>query len=260
MDVLREFLGWGGYARQPEGYMSWQHLTFVTSLMALMLVFSVFVGSRNKNKSEGVKNRVLAISAVLINLIEIFKITVHCLESGEPRELLYNLPLFLCSIQLIAIPVAAFSTGRLREAALDFVFIFGIIGAVLGTYAAGQNYACYPVLSLDNVASGITHSISGFCSIYIAVSGMATMKRKNLPITFGILLFFCTCAYVVNLLIDYNYMFLMRGDGTPYDLIYNLVEGNPVLYPVGVVLLFVIYTLAFYGIFALTVRKKTKTK
>ena len=159
------------------------------------------------------------------------------------------LPLFLCSIQLITIPLAAFSKGRVKEAALDFVFIFGILGAVLGTYGAGQNYGCYPVLSFDNVVSGITHSISGFASLYIAISGMASMKKKNIPITFAILFSFCIAAFGANAILDYNYMFLRRGDGTPYDIFFNLVNGNQILYPMVVVLLFVVYIIVFHCIF-----------
>ena len=34
---MREFFGFGGYQRTPEGYMSWQHLVFVTSLMVIMV-------------------------------------------------------------------------------------------------------------------------------------------------------------------------------------------------------------------------------
>ena len=91
-----------------------------------------------------------------------------------------DLPFHLCSIQLIAIPMAAFCKGRVREACLDFVLTFGILGAVFGTVGAVQNYAAYPVLSMDNVVSGITHSISGFASLYIAISGMTSMKEKNI--------------------------------------------------------------------------------
>ena len=65
---------------------------------------------------------------------------------------------------MIAIPLAAFSKGRLKEASLDFVFIFGLLGGVLGTVGAAQNYNAYPVLSFPNVVSGITHSLSGFAS------------------------------------------------------------------------------------------------
>lgn len=169
---------------------------------------------------------------------------------------IYELPLFLCSIQLITIPLAAFSKGRIKEASLDFVLIFGVLGAVFGTYFAGNNYASYPVLGFDNVISGITHSISGFCSIYIGVSGMMSMKKKNLPITFSILVSFCIAAFIANKVIDYNYMFLVRGDGTPYDILYNIVGGNQALYPLGVVALFLVYISAFYLTFYLLKSKK----
>ena len=255
---MREFFGFGGYTREAEGYMSWQHLLFVTLLMLVMIGLAVFLGVRNKDKELNKKNKVLIWSAFLIDGFEIFKIILVCFRAKDPLGWLYDLPLFLCSIQLITIPVAAFCKGRIKEAALDFVMIFGILGAVLGTYGAGQNYGCYPVLSFDNVVSGITHSISGFASLYIIISGMASMKKKNIPITFGILLSFCVLSYVANVLLDYNYMFLMRGDGTPYDIFYNLVNGNKVIYPIIVVSLFIVYISVFYLVFMAIRKKKNK--
>lgn len=147
---MKEFFGFGGYQRTPEGYMSWQHLTFVTSLMVIMVVMACLLGRKNRNSSEKSKNKVLIWAAILIDSFELFKIVLMCVRGHDPMGWVTELPLFLCSIQLIAIPMAAFCKGRLREASLDFVMIFGILGAVMGTYAAGQNYACYPVLSFDN--------------------------------------------------------------------------------------------------------------
>lgn len=254
---MREFFGFGGYQRPAEGFMSWQHLTFVTLLMIGMVMLALFFGKRNHSQEESTKNRVLIWAALLIDGLELFKIVLLCFRGADPWGWLYNLPLFLCSIQLITIPLAAFSKGRVRAAALDFVMIFGILGAVLGTYCAGQNYACYPVLSFDNVVSGITHSISGFASLYIIFSGMASMEKRNIGVCFGILLGFCVAAYIANVLLDYNYMFLMRGDGTPYDILFHLVDGHKVFYPLGVVALFLVYISGFYGVYFL-VRKKAK--
>lgn len=254
---MKEFFGFGGYQRTPEGYMSWQHLTFVTSLMVIMAVTAWLLGRKKRTGSDKSKNKVLIWAAILIDSFELFKIVLMCVRGHDPMGWLYELPLFLCSIQLIAIPMAAFCKGRLREASLDFVMIFGILGAVMGTYAAGQNYASYPVLSFDNVVSGITHSISGFCSLYIAFSGLASMRKKNMGICFAILLGFCLAAYTANHLVDYNYMFLMAGDGTPYDILFNLVGGSPILYPIGVVVLFLLYISAYYYVYFLITRKKS---
>ena len=256
---MREFFGFGGYQREAEGFLSWQHLTFVTALVAIMIALAVVLGKRNKNRTPEIKNKVLIAAALLIDGFELFKIVLMCFRAKDPMDWLYNLPLFLCSIQLITIPLAAFSKGRVKEAALDFVSIFGMLGALLGTYGAGNNYGSYPVLCFDNVVSGITHCISGFAALYIMISGLASMKKKNIGISFAILLGFCVAAYIANILIDYNYMFLMAGDGTPYDILYNLVDGHKVLYPLAVVALLLVYITGFYGVY-FCVQKKTPTE
>lgn len=236
--------------------MSWQHLTFVSALVVVMILLAVVFGRRYRFAPVDKKNCVLVAAALLIDGFEIAKIVINCVD--DPSSWRVMLPLFLCSIQLITIPMAAFTKGRLKEASLDFVAIFGILGALLGTYGAGQNYNAYPVLSFPNVVSGITHTIAGFASLYILISGMASMKKRNIGITFAILFGFCAAAYIANVTLDYNYMFLVRGDGTPYDILYNLVGGHPVLYPLCVVALFLVYIATYYGIYYLCTKKKVK--
>ena len=257
-EIFREFFGIGGYTREPEGFLSWQHLVFVTSLMVIMVACAIFFGKRNKLSDDKIKNKVLIWAAILIDSFELFKIFILCYGQQSFAPILHNLPLFLCSIQLIALPMSAFCKGRVKEASVDFVCIFGIVGAVLGVYGAGQNYNAYPVLGFDNMVSGITHSISGFASLYIMISGMGRLKKENIPITLSILTGFCVMAYVANVLLDYNYMFLMAGDGTPYDIFYNLFGGHPVLYPLSVVALFFIYIGGFSGIHHMVSKKKEK--
>ena len=92
-----------------------------------------FVRSARDDKA---KNKALIWAAILIDAFEIFKIVMMYWRGGDTRVFLQELPLFMCSIQLITIPLAAFSKGRIREASLDFVFMFGILGAVMGTYMA----------------------------------------------------------------------------------------------------------------------------
>lgn len=257
---MKEFFGFGGYTRPAEGFFSWQHLVFVTSLMVVMVLCALLLGRRNRSGTLQQKNKVLIWTALLIDGFELLKIVILCFRSESLQPVLHNLPLFLCSIQLIAIPMAAFCKGRVKESALDFVCIFGILGAVAGTYGAGQNYSAYPVLSFDNVVSGITHSLSGFASLYIMFTRMAGMKRSNIVITYAILLGFCAAAYIADITIPYNYMFLISGDGTPYDILYNLVGGSPVFYPICVVALFLVYISIFYQVVFLLHRKDAKAE
>ncbi len=250
IEALREFFGFGdGYKRPPEGAYSWQHLTFVGSMIAVMIALAIILGLRNRHKPDKVKNRVIIAAAILIDLFEIVKIVI--VGCKNPENLLHVLPLFTCSIPLFALPLAAFTKGRIREASLDFTFIFGLLLGIFGTVGAAQNYGTYPVLCWDNVVSAITHCISGFASLYIGISGMMSMKKKNIWITLLILLVFSVAAYIADILIPYNYMFLISHDGTPYQIFYNMVNGNKILYPIIVVGLFVVWMALFYAVYYL---------
>lgn len=264
MGIIKEYFGIGGYQREPQGAYSWQHLTFVGSLLVAMVVLAVWLGLRNKRRDFATQNRVMIWAAMLIDGLELIKIAIACYNrhvGGDPwyDGILYNLPLFLCSIMLIAIPLAAFTKGQVREVCEDFVALFGILGAVAGTIGAAQNYSAYPVLGFDNMVSGFTHSISGFTSLYVLIAGLATLKKRNVLPCLALLGVFCGVAYGVNHLLDYNYMFLMAGDGTPYDIAYNLVGGSPLWYPLLVVGLFVVYMAGFYAVTFL-IRSKKKVK
>lgn len=49
---MKEFFGFGGYQREAEGYFSWQHITFVTCLMIVMIAFAVFFGTKKQIKRQ----------------------------------------------------------------------------------------------------------------------------------------------------------------------------------------------------------------
>jgi len=259
MSIIKEFFGFGGYERPPEGYMSVQHLIFASILTILMFALAIIFAVKYKNKSEAEKNKVIVFSAILIDAIELSRIILICIRISDPWRWLYMLPFFLCSIHFITMPLAAFSKGRVRAASLDFTAIFGLLGALMGTYFAGNNFSAYPILSIDNIASGLTHCIAGFFALYVLITGSAKLEKRNIPITLSILFGFCIAAYIANIFTDCNYMFLSRGDGTPYDIVFNFVGGNSVFYPLIVVLLFVIYIFAFYFLYY-SIRKAPKKK
>lgn len=257
---MREFFGIGGYEREVEGYLSWQHLLFVSAFIAVMIAAAIYFGRKYRHSDEKKKNKVLIVCSVILVSVEIFKYIFFTIAHDNPGYIVRNLPLFFCSLQTVVIPIAAFSKGRLREAALDFIFVFGILGAFFGTYFAGNNYGSYPVVCIDNTVSAITHTVAGFASLYIVISGMQSMKKRNISLNIAILTAFSVIAYIVGALIPYNYMFLFSHDGTPYQIFYDLVNGNKVLYPIIVVVLFYLYILVFYLVYVLIEKKLAKKK
>ena len=90
----------------PQGAYSKEHLIFVGSLLLCMTILAIILGLKNRKRSENVKNKVLIWSAILINGFELFKIAFNLGCSEDGMSWTRDLPLFLCSIQLIALPVA----------------------------------------------------------------------------------------------------------------------------------------------------------
>ena len=262
---MGDFFGFDHYENVRHGVAyGWEHLLFVSIFAAIAIGLAIVLGLHYRKKPLPERNKVIMMAAVTIDVIEIFKIIFLCIREHDPMYWIHILPLHFCSIQLIVIPLAAFSKGRIKEAALDFVALFGILGAAAGTYGAANLYSSKPVFCFENLISATTHWISGFASLYIIISNMMTLKKKNIYIVASILASFFAIALVCDYTIPNdngkitNYMYLRSSEGTPYKMFYSLVKGNPVLYPIVVFLLFSMYAAAFYGTYYLILHLRAK--
>ena len=56
--MIKEFFGFGGYTREAEGFLSWQHLLFVSSLMLLMVALAIVLGRKYKEQTQRAKNKI----------------------------------------------------------------------------------------------------------------------------------------------------------------------------------------------------------
>jgi len=260
MDFFTEFFSWD-FTREPEGYMSWQHLLIVTIAFLIAFLLAIFLGKKMRNQEWAKKIKVLKISAILLDGFELIKLITYCIMENTLRALLGYLPLFLCSIPLIVLPVAAFSKGRIQKASLDFVMMFGLLGGMLGTYMAGNIYSIFPVLHFHPLVSLITHSISGFSALYIGFSHSFSLEKKNVGITIGILGVFMGVAAIVNQIgkvahFQDNYMFLSRADGTPFAILEGWFGSETFGYGLAVALCMWAYMGIFYLVVHLIKRLK----
>ena len=250
-DILREYFGWT-QTRPVEGWFSWQHLLYVTLMVILTVTLGIILGRRRRFADEKKRRRVLQVAALLMIGLELFKIVLCSFRSHDVWAFRGFLPLFLCSILLLSLPIAAFGHGRISRAATDFSFCFGMLCCIAGTYLAGNIFGGSPVLSFDPMVSVTTHCISGFATVYIGVSGLAEMKPRNIPVSFAILAVFEGLALAADIWqkptpYQSNYMFFMTPDGTPFQICLDIVGGNQVLYTAFVMLLYFVYLALFYA-------------
>jgi len=260
MDFYTEFFSWN-FTRSPEGLFSWQHLLLVTTVFFIAVFLAVRLSWRNAGADRATKMKIVVVAAIVLDGLELIKLVNYCILTDGLRILLNYLPLFLCSIPLIVLPMAAFTKGRLQQAALDFVMMFGLLGAVLGTYLAGNIYSIFPVLHFDPMISLATHMTSGFSALYIGLSGLGTMEKKNRMSGVLILGGFMALAFVIDQVgkvahFQDNYMFLSRADGTPFMILENLFGSGTALYSISVALTMWAYMGAFYLVAELLARRR----
>ena len=145
MPTIRQFFGFEEDPRTPEGWFSWQHLTYVTALVIAVILLGTTVGRHFRGLSFAQRRKPLRVAAVLMLALEAFKIILISIRSGDPWSFRSMLPLFLCSIILFTLPIAAFGRGRLAAAAMNFTFVFGMLCCLAGTYLAANYYDHSPV-------------------------------------------------------------------------------------------------------------------
>lgn len=261
MPTIRQFFGFEEDPRTPEGWFSWQHLTYVTALVIAVILLGTTVGRHFHGLSFAQRRKPLRVAAILMLALEAFKIILISIRSGDPWSFRSMLPLFLCSIILFTLPIAAFGRGRLAAAAMNFTFVFGMLCCLAGTYLAANYYDHSPVFSFDPIISSMTHAISGFSAVYIGVSGLAKRQKGDLGVMAAMLGIFEAMALAADLIqldsaYECNYMFFMRPDGTPFSICMNLVGGNQALYTLFVAALYFAYLFLFLLAWRCLTRRK----
>lgn len=257
---IRIFFGFAPDPREAEGWFSPQHLIFVSAVLLIAVLLALAVAKKRRGADTDTRLKPLKVAAVVMLACETFKAVILCTRGRGLVELRGILPLFLCSVMLFALPLAAFAKGRVREAALDFSLCFGPLCAVAGTYLAGNIFQS-PILSFDVIVSVITHNISGFAGVYIGATGLASMEKKNRPLTALILLVFelmALAADIIQLPTPYqsNYMFFMTPDGTPFTVLEAAAGGTGPVYTILVALVYFAYLALFRLVYVLLARRK----
>ena len=263
MITIAQYFGFEADPRQAEGFLSWQHLLYVTLMIALAVFLAVFFGKRNRNRDEKSKLKVLKVAAIMMVGFEIFKIVLISIRNSDPWNIRGMLPLFLCSIHLITMPLAAFTRGKLQKLSQVFLFIYGGICCIGGTYLAANYFGNSPVLSFDPMVSVTTHCISGFASVYVAVSGLVKWNTKRALLSISLLVGFILLALAANKWneptgYESNYMFLSNSAGTPFEICNTIVGGNQVLYSLFVAFLYIAWGLMFIAVCTLLNRRKNR--
>ena len=235
--------------REPAGLFSFDHLFSVTLTLALFLGLAVLLGKLFKEDNKK-QNIVIIVSAAAIVLLQIFKITYLLIGTDNVADtLIGNAPLYFCDIMIYIIPVTVFVRGRVRDCCFDFIAICGLLMGFMGNYFAGNIYGSHAAFSFLAINSLLNHTISAFVALFVFMCGLNKMEKRNIPFVVGILFTYMTIALIMAYAFQKNFMFYFSGDGTPFTIFYDLVQGNKIIYQIIIYILQCGYIGLFYLVY-----------
>ena len=241
--------------RTPAGLFSLSHILTVTLTLAIFLTLAVFLGKKFKGDYKK-QNLVLLISGIAIVVVQLSKnIWLLCETDNFWDCLIGNWPLYFCDVPIYIIPLAAFTRGRFRTWCIDFMAICGLLMGFMGNYFAGNLYPSHAIISFSVINALLNHSISAFVALFIWVSGLNKMEKRDIPFAIGILFTFMSIALTVDYISipiigrERNFMFFFHGDGTPFTLFLDLYKGALIPYQITIYVLQCGYMGLFYLVY-----------
>ena len=235
---------------------------------ALFLLLLIIAALLLRGKSDRAKKSVL-VAACVVTFLGFFVYKYSLSVDAEFNEATaamggFNwwgeLPLQLCNINMILIPVAVLTN---RRPLMSFCFFVGPLGALMALVMPGAGFDGYSILLPRMLGYYGTHFMVIIEALALAVFGLYRPRFRDLPGTVAALVLVSLAVFGVNVLLratglhpKANYFFSMETEGNPVlELFYRFVP-YPWLYELPSILILLPYMLVITAGFAIAERKK----
>lgn len=198
------------------------YISFLINI-ALLAAASMLV----KGKSDHTKAMVISI-VCWITLIGFFLYKYALSIDPEYDVLTANmggfnwwgeLPLHLCNINLLLIPVAALTKKR---ALLSFCFFIGPLGALMALVMPGNGFDAFPIFLPRMLGYYGTHFIVFIAALALATFGLYHPKMRDVPMIAATLFIVALVIFGINMILrtsglhpKANYFYTVETEGNP---------------------------------------------
>jgi|GEM_PF-3244342 len=221
------------------------HLNILFYLI-LLGIFLLLYAKNTSQKNEMIIRKLLAITIPALYIAEcLFAVFLGYYTFYE------FFPMHLCSLMVILCPVALLTKN---QRIFEITYLYGLFGAVMALV--------FPALVKDNYYDlriaffMFKHGLLAIAPIYMVVVNKMKPSFKGMIKSFVIVvLFLSLIVYPLNLIADYNYVYLMSGPAnTPLQAIENALGYRGYLFVMG------IFSIIIPIVFYLPFIRKSKIK
>ncbi len=266
--------GFFDYKGDIEGYNGQDmfgpaHICGMVAAFALLIALCILC-RRISVRRVDVILKVLSIVVVVTEIAKISWETYHDIKAGGSFNFAGLLPVYVCSLFIYAMLMAAWTRGRVREAALSFLTTLGIF-AGLTNFIYLNMLRLYPFFTYATFNSFIYHFLMVFVGIFLVSTGYYRPSLRSVGYSMA---YFAVAAVVISAVnyggnayfeVDwFDYGFLWSGRSFPIPWLSSLCEAlGPKLRPLYTVIataLYVLPTAAVWGIIALCLKINGRKK
>lgn len=205
-----------GFSHYGKIHLGW------LAIFAVTVVLCSIWYRKMSEKGRGIFKKTIALSLIIMEALKIFLLAI------TGRFLWGYLPLHLCGINIFLIIAHAWKPSRMLDNFLYLVCIPGALAALLF-----PNWTTLPLANIYHIHSSIVHILLVLYPLVQAVNGKLQLHLKYIPRALGFLVLMAIPIYGLNLLLDTNFMFLMRADaGNPLALFEQMWGSHLLGFPV----------------------------
>ena len=255
---------------QPEFWImrpfNWLFFSSFAFFLLLLIIASILLKKKRAKTRE-----LVLITACVITLIGFIVYKIFLSLDADYSSITENmggfnwwgeLPLQLCNINMLMIPIAVWKKSRPLAC---FSFFLGPLGALMALIMPGNGFDGYSIFLPRMLGYYGTHFMIVIEGLALVTFGMFRPKLRDLPRAVLATLLIAFAVLCFNLLLRWtglhpkaNYFFSVETEGNPLlELFYGLIPV-PFLYLMPGSIILVVYMLAVTIPFEILERKKIK--
>ena len=199
--------------RETFSLFGWEHILLLAAVAAALFFGLRGIAFLEHSRAE----QVIRTAAVCVPVLE-FTHTIWLYLTGT-TSIIKLLPLHLCAMQSIFIPLAVF-TGK--RCFYEFIYATSILGGFFGILLPSGVAGCYPLWHYQTLQTALLHALLMFIPLALIRIKVFRPDIRNFPKLLLIFLCVALAAAAVDFGFGENYMFLRQApEGTPLVWIYD---------------------------------------
>lgn len=213
-------------------------LPHIISLIICLLLVALAIYLSRKFDEKKIK-LTTKIMAYVFTVWEISKI-IFKFAIGDIKSLDHWIPLYFCSLFIVALWLCAYGKGRIYKLGESFILGGCIIGGFAFLVVPATSLMDYPVYHFLSIHSMVFHS----SMLYLGIMYIWKKKSKldsGIFINYSVFVtFFGVLSIILNLILDQNFMILTRPVNIPIEFLNVIANKVPWLYTVGALILYIV--------------------